>query len=108
MQKNLFFIFIIFFTTQLYSQIIIIRTNANNSIEALTEQDIEKYGQELCNILLNYTWPTCFAQEKFHNLSDEEKNLLLSSNIGHFYFLSKSRCFLCTLFRIAICSVFPN
>jgi len=66
---------------QLHPQIIVVRTNANNTIEALTDQDIETHGQQICDVLLNFTWPTCIAQAALHNLSDAEKDALLSAKI---------------------------
>lgn len=56
------------------AQILVVRVDNNGFVQPLSDEDIQKYNQQIVEILLKYTWPTCIA----HDLTDEEKVRLLT------------------------------
>lgn len=70
---GIFFLFSCFY---LQAQILVVKISANGWIEPILDKDIEQYNQQIVEILLKYTWPTCIA----HDLTDAEKIELLSSD----------------------------
>lgn len=57
-----------------YSQILVVKVDSLGSVKPISDQDIEKNNQQIVDILLKYTWPTCIAND----LTDEEKVALLT------------------------------
>jgi len=61
-----------------YPQLLIVKQESGQFVP-LNDTDTQKYGAELAQILLKYTWPTCIAS----NLTAAEQNELLTADIPY-------------------------
>lgn len=61
-----------------YSQLLIVKKESGRFV-SLSDADTQKYGAQLAQILLKYTWPTCIASD----LTAAEQNELLTADLPY-------------------------
>ncbi len=73
MKKILIFL-LLSFDFYVHAQLLVVQKNNKGVLEPLSNQNIEKYNDEILNVLVHYTWPSCIA----YDLSDDDKSKLLA------------------------------
>lgn len=61
-----------------HAHLLVVQKNKQGLFEPLSDENIEKYNDDILDILVHYTWPSCVA----YDLSDDEKNEILVPQQG--------------------------
>jgi hypothetical protein len=61
-----------------HAHLLVVQKNKQSLFEPLSDKNIKQYNDDILNVLVRYTWPSCIA----YDLSDDEKSKLLVSEQG--------------------------
>lgn len=61
-----------------HAHLLVVQKNKQSLFEPLSDKNIKQYNDDILNVLVRYTWPSCIA----YDLSDDEKSELLVSKQG--------------------------
>ncbi len=76
--KKIFIFLLLSFDVYVHAHLLVVQKNEKKFFEPLSDANIAKYKDDILNVLVHYTWPSCIA----YDLSDDEKSKLLVSEQG--------------------------